>query len=69
MGTWKELCDFVREHGIEPSPPKTDKSEEKMPITIIDDRKCKICKKKLTEHSSFYDNHKYTPMPNNKKQK
>ena len=29
--------------------------------TIIDDRECQVCGKKLTEHSSISDNHKYVP--------
>jgi len=31
------------------------------PNTIKDDRKCKVCGNKLSEHSSFSDNHTYSP--------
>ena len=33
--------------------------------TIKDDRECKTCGKKLTEHSAFYDDHTYIPKKKN----
>jgi len=36
--------------------------DKKLNSLFIKDVKCKLCGKKLTEHSAFYDDHEYSPI-------
>ena len=54
----RNACHFFQEVDMRNPSLNSNKQNKE---TIKDDRDCKVCGKKLTEHSSFSDSHAYIP--------